>query len=86
MPTHAEQLLELAGQLDDARSAKEKLLILGDMAHIIREAQQIYRLVEVVKDQLIEDGHLSATKALAAPHIEAIDAYPHLTALVNERK
>jgi hypothetical protein len=81
MPIDHNQLIVLAEQLDDARTARDKLLILGDMARIIREAQQIYRLVEVIKDQLAEDGHIPMLPRVSATEqsTQAItDLYPHL--------
>jgi hypothetical protein len=54
MPNDKEHLIVLAEQLDEAKTAKDKLIIYDEMARIIREAQKIYRLVEVVKDQLAD--------------------------------
>jgi hypothetical protein len=63
-------LISLAEQLGEAETSKNKLALLAEMSRIIREAQQIYRLVETVKDQLVEDGHipmLPRVSAMKAP-------------------
>ncbi len=78
MPIDKNPLLALAEQLDEAKSAKEKLDIYNEMGRVIREAQKIYRLVEAVKATLAD---VSATKALEAPITvpqEVVDLYPHL--------